>query len=277
MIERLPCIWRLAALIGATGMCVCVPAAAQTTASDGAPPQVVTITADYTSELRPYTRFLPGIREFRDHHALAPAASLRFGLVTGSFPMKPLPLLKASLEPHSLLFKSTEWSEDVAVQDDGWFTLPDSPEAERRKADLVIARRSSANVSWMIDVHTPGMAPQIYRLGDLRLECRVYLAIEWAVWHGTLLMGRRSHGVTAPPMDAACGGAGSVFVNTRPWPQLQAYVLREGGRTVRHELHGLRIDRDSFSLDLAPAAETWSDEALVEFVFAGAATGKIAD
>ncbi|TFW35658.1 hypothetical protein [Massilia horti] len=227
---------------------------------------VVTITGNFSSDLRPYSRYLPGIREFEQYHQLAPAAELRFCMVTGSFPMKPLRLTKARLEKG---FLWNAWSEDLPVQEDGWFTISESEEAERRNANVVVSRRNAASARWVIDVHTPGLPPQVYRLGDLRLECRVYLAIEWAVWHGRLVMGRERDDVNTPPMDAACSGQRWVFVNTRPWPRLQAYVLSEGKRMVRHELNGLRINITSFSLDLSQdeGSPLWSDDARVEFVF----------
>lgn len=235
-------------------------------AVDTAQPAVVAVTGHYASELRAYSRFLPGIREFEHFHDLAPATRLRFGLVTPSFPMKPLPLAQARLESSSFW---SSWSQDLPVEEDGWFTIPDSKEAEQRDADVVVSRRKGSDARWVIDVHTPGLPPQVYRLGDLRLECRVYLAIEWAVWHGRLLMGRPHSGLTQPPMDAACSGPRWIFFNTRPWPRLRAYVLREAGRSERHELNGLPINTEAFQLALKQTADTppWSDGARVEFEF----------
>lgn len=243
----------------------CSLAAAQA-GEPGAPSPVVKVTGHYSSELRAYSRFLPGIREFNRFHQLAPDTTLRFGLVTNSFPMKPLPLALARLESGYLW---TSWSEALPVDEDGWFTMPESAEAERRGADVVVSRRNGSDAKWVIDIHTPGLSPQVYRLGDLRLECRVYLAIEWGVWHGRLVMGREQRGVTRPPMDAACGGQHWIFINTRPLPRLRAYVLSEGGRKLRHALNGLPINTTAFELDLSPQGEAppWSIDARVEFEF----------
>ena len=62
------------------------------------PIPVVKVAEKFVSAMRPYLRFLLGIREYNQHRHLAPATELRFGMVTGSFPMKPLPLAKAPLE-----------------------------------------------------------------------------------------------------------------------------------------------------------------------------------
>lgn len=227
-----------------------------------APVQTVTVPGRFVSEMRPYAHFVPGIREYAQQRQLAPDSELRFGLVTGSFPMKPLPLAKASLE-------ASGWSQPLTVQDDGWFLLPDVPEAVRRNAKLVISKRKGTSAVWTLDVHTPGLPAQTYRLGDLRLECRVYLAIEWGKWQGRRIMGEEVSGVTTPPMDELCNGPQAVFFNTRPWPRLQGYVISEGARSLRHALDRHDIRATSLMLQLASDTERhrWSDDALVEFQF----------
>ena len=224
---------------------------------------VVKVAEKFVSAMRPYSRFLPGIREYNQHRHLAPATELRFGLVTGSFPMKPLPLAKARLEGRLW------WSQDLTVLDDGWFVLPDSPDAEKRNADLVVSQRKAHAAKWVLDIHTPSLPPQTYRLGDLRLECRVYLAIEWGAWKGKRIMDIPTRGVTTPPMDRLCNGPESIFINTRPWPRLQAYVLSENGRSQRTELNGLQISSTPLMLKMTDEAEAtpWSNDALVEFEF----------
>lgn len=228
-------------------------------------PQVVTITGNFSTELRPYSWYLPGIREFRRYHHLAPGAELRFGLVSG-LTSKPLQLAQARLEKRTLW---NEWTQDVPVDEEGWFTLPYSEEAERRNADVMISRRSGADVKWVADVLTPGLPPRTYRLGDLRLECRVYLAIEWDRWRGRKVMGQEAHGVTVPPIDAACGGPRWVFVNSRPWPKLRAYVLHGGERKIGYELKGWPISAKYLPLELPQdkGMPAWSDDTLVEFMF----------
>jgi hypothetical protein len=225
--------------------CNLASAHADDTAADPKP-QVVTVTGNFSTDLRPYSWYLPGLREFRQYHQLAPDAELRFGLVSG-LTRRPLQLAQVRLEKRDLW---NEWIRDLPVDEEGWFTLPESEEAERRKANVMISRRSGANVTWVIDVQTPGLPPRTYRLGDLRLECRVYLAIEWDRWRGAKVMGQEAHGVRTPPMDAACNGPSWVFVNTRPWPKLKAYVLRDGERKIGYELKGWPISSKSLPLEL---------------------------
>lgn len=243
--------------------CLGTPAVqADAPASDDQPAQVVKVTGQASRSLRDYRQFLPGIREYHRYRHLAPDTELRFGLVTGSFPMKPLALSKASLE------SGWFWEEPIAVQEDGWFVLPDSPEAERRRAKLVVAQRRGVHASWVLDIHTWSLPAHVYRLGDLRLECRVYLAIEWGIWKGRKVMGRIAD-LKAPPMDEQCMGGQAVFFNTRPWPRLKSYTLREGARSMRQQLPEGHNGRDSFMLQLTQGgdAPAWSDDALVEFEF----------
>eukprot|EP01034_Spumella_vulgaris_P033523 gene33523-41371_t len=146
---------------------------------------------------------------------------------------------------------------------------PVLPEAEKRNADLVVSQRKAQAAKWVLDIHTPSLPPQTYRLGDLRLECRVYLAIEWGTWKGRRIMDIPTKGATTPPMDRLCSGPESIFINTRPWPRLQAYVITENGRSKRTELNGLQIASAPFMLKMANEAGVmpWSDDALVEFAF----------
>ena len=231
--------------------------------------QTITVTANYQSDLRTYRWYLGGLREYEAHRDLSPGTPLRFGMVTPSFPMKPLTISKASLEKTSA---SSSWSLPLQVTEDGWFTIPLSKEADERNADVVVSRRNASNARWVIDIHTPTLPPHIYRLGDLRLECRVYLAIEWDLWKGKMLMARYlSKPLQVAPMDEHCSGPKQVFFNTRPWPRVRAYILREGGRTVRYEQPaGWRISSRPFMLRLHDengAELPWTNDAQVEFLF----------
>lgn len=100
-------------LVVMVGLALQLPLVGAQEALSVEPTPVVNVTEKFVSTMRPYARFAPGIREYYRHRNLAPATELRFGLVTGSFPMKPLPLAKARLEGRLW------WSQDLAVLDDG--------------------------------------------------------------------------------------------------------------------------------------------------------------
>jgi hypothetical protein len=237
------------------GLAACLAARAQ---AEEAP--VVSVTGQVYRDLRAYSHYLPGVREFRDYHALAPDADLRFGLVSGDTG-KTLPLKHAALEMDGA-------GVQLPIVEEGWFTIPEFVQEQYVNGDVVVSWRGRSAVMWVLDVHTPDLPYQVYRVGDLRLECRVYLAIEWAKSRGRRVMGQWRHQEGPKPMNAHCGGT-SVFVNVQPWPKLDAYVISEGGRSVRHDMKGWAIVKDSFMLDLTSeaGAPPWSDDAHVEFVF----------
>jgi hypothetical protein len=302
----------------------CRLAFAQADAPAAAPePQVVTVTGQVYRDLRAYSHYLPGLREFDTYHGLAPNADLRFGVLS-KIRGKLLPLKHARLERNTPL---TQWSQDLPLLEVGWFGIPGPDTNDYRGTDVEISWRGGGPVTWAIEVHTSDLPYQVYRLGDLRLECRVYLAIEWERWHGAKVKGTEQPGANAkslsrrlrnawttdasmdesmaeqlgglpptkartlraglttlgstddppvkewgenaPPMNASCAGPASVFINTKPWPKLEAYVISEGGREVRHGLNGFPVSAKSFELDLTQEgnAPPWSDNALVEFVF----------
>jgi hypothetical protein len=257
------------------GLFACGLAAGQADESSTAPqPNVVSVTGQVYRDLRPYSHYASGLREFRLHHDLAPKADLRFGL-TSNASGKLLPLKHVKIVMDGLL---DHWSVDLPIPEEGWFMIPGLDKTEYEGAGVEVSWRGKGAVMWTLDVHTPDLPYRVYRLGDLRLECRVYLAIEWHSSGGKRVMGverpqaigRRStpRSKGAPPMDTYCGGSASVFFNAQPWPKLEAYVISEGGRSLRHELASPLL-REAFQLDLRrqDGAPPWSDDALVEFVF----------
>lgn len=267
-------ISKLSAVALAAVLVVVCDADAQAQAGDvdgAGQPQVVTVTGQVYRDLRPYSHYAPGLREFWQQRHLAPKADLRFGLVSG-LSGKLLPLKHARLVRTALF--SSDWSRNLPLPEDGWFTIPGPQNAAFMDADIEVSWRGKGTPSWVLDVHTPDLPYRVYRLGDLRLECRVYLAIEWELKRGKTLMGqpRAAVGTEAmgsqTPMDFFCAGPRAVFVNTQPWPKLEAYVISEGGRSVGH-LFTPPLLHEAFQLVLEQkdGAPPWSDDALVEFVF----------
>jgi len=110
-------------------------------------------------------------------------------------------------------------------------------------------------------VRTPGLAPNQRRLGDLRLECRVLVAV-----------GKEE----APFYIVALGNAVMLTSDwcsflkdkERSWPAsaehtLAAATLHEGERRL-----ALRVQGKRFMVPLSDAS--WSNEALVDLAFAAA-------
>ncbi|MDR7270058.1 hypothetical protein J2X20_002716 [Pelomonas saccharophila] len=115
---------------------------------------------------------------FEKHHALAPAAALKFKVYArtqaDAAPSLELGLMTpAGRQPLGLD------AEDRFSIDPAWRVLPERTEVRSRLAD--------GRVTWRPDIRTPGVPEGERRLGDLRLQCRV--AFGSGVARGTDLFG----------------------------------------------------------------------------------------
>jgi hypothetical protein len=128
------------------------------------PMQSVTVSATRDPVDKSYRKMIKGMDRFEREHALAPAATLRFRL---------LPRLStARMTGITLRVAGNNVTLPVPVADDNSFVLPRSEQALREDA-AVLANRKTNSMTWRASVNTPGLAPGVRRLGDLRLECKV--------------------------------------------------------------------------------------------------------
>ncbi len=111
-----------------------------------------------------YVKMIKGMDRFEREHALAPAATLRFRVL----PRLP----KTNMDGIALRVAGDQVSLPLAVAPDNSFVLPRNEQALREDA-AVLANRKSDSMTWRAWIQTPGLAPGVRRLGDLRLECRV--------------------------------------------------------------------------------------------------------
>jgi len=133
--------------------------------------QVVIINGSRSPEMQPYRYMLSGLDAFDSQHALAPdAQQLRFRLHA----KKKAP--KGAFDNLVVRLSGKETDIPVPLAEDHSFTLPRSAEAERDNADVVLNQKKSY-YGWMPDVRSAGVPADMRRLGDIRLECRVLVAI----------------------------------------------------------------------------------------------------
>ena len=111
-----------------------------------------------------YRKMLNGMDLFEEMHGMAPQASLRFKLLPRQ-PDTRMDGIKLAIDADSL-------SIPVPVQADGTFTLERNQKALAEEA-VVASNRKALSVTWRAEIRTPGIAPDVRRLGDLRLECQV--------------------------------------------------------------------------------------------------------
>lgn len=147
------------------------PAFAQDATQPEAPvaAEKVEVSSIKDPELQPYRRMVRGLDAWEAKRALAPAADLRFELWTKDG--KPA-------RTDGLQLRIAGDTADIALPLDanGTFLLPRSQEAFDDGADLV-SNRKKGEIRWRPRVRTPGVPENARRLGDLRLECEVSVAV----------------------------------------------------------------------------------------------------
>ncbi len=138
------------------------PAPSRPDAAPGLAPVTVNATRDPVE--KSYRKMVQGMGVFERLHALAPLATLRYKLLPRQ-PGTPLDgiVLKVMGDTVTL---------NVPIAPDYTFTLPRSQQAWDEDAQ-VIPNRKTRSMTWRTDIRTPGLPPNVRRLGDLRLECEV--------------------------------------------------------------------------------------------------------
>ena len=131
-------------------------------------PQQISITGTLRQAVeKSYRKMVQGMDYFeRARPAIAPAASLRFKLL----PRKP----GTDMEQIVLEVIGSTFSYAVPIAPDHTFVL--EPDTKAIEEDAVVSpNRKRLSMTWRTEIRTPGLAPHIRRLGDLRLECEVGL------------------------------------------------------------------------------------------------------
>ena len=124
------------------------------------------------AELKPYRVMSAGLDAFDEYHRLAPAATLKFKLSKrGAAPED-----AANWTGVTMRLAGNDTSTPVPIAADGSFVLPRSQQAYDDEADLVLNQKKSL-MRFSPDVRSPGVPANARRLGDLRLECQVTVAI----------------------------------------------------------------------------------------------------
>lgn len=249
------------ALAGAI-LCVGLAGAAERSAPDN--PDTIDVNAVRDPEVRKYTSILAGLDAFDRHRHLAPAVdALRFRVLPPRDPDSAA-VIRVRLEGDD------GFALPIAPDARGEYIVPRSAAAQAANSELVLNQKSSR---YRIQPHvrSPGLPDNVRRLGDLRLECKVWVAISkeeiglmWTLTINGLLRTRD----WCTFLDK--GKAGYAFHVREP---LVRAILHEGNRSAL-----LESRRRSFMAPLHD--QSWGDEALVELEFeapaaalGGAATG----
>jgi hypothetical protein len=216
---------------------------------------VVHVDAMKNPEMRSYRAIAAGLDAFDEFHALAPAVPKLL------FSVRPRDGAVPDGQPQTARLSGDDFSLALPVDADGLFAMPRSQQAWDANAELIMDRKPRELRLWPW-VRTPGLPENQRRLGDLRLECKVFVAI--AKKEAPFYMVALAN--TALLTSDWCGffkDQGRQWTERVPAP-LAGAVLREGDRRL-----ALRVRGRKFELPIADAG--WSNDAIIDLEFAPAA------
>jgi hypothetical protein len=245
----------LALLLPVMLACASIPAAAAEPDKD---PGTVHINAMKNPELKSYRAIMAGLDKFDDLHALAPnVAQLRFQVdARGKGEKSP------GAEPLVARIAADDFSIPLTLDQDLRFSVPRSRAAYDAKAELILNRKKyEARVEPY--VRTPGLADDRYRMGDVRLDCQVKVAIgkeEIPFWANALVNSILLTTDWCSWFKGETPKGGSRFWSHKAGAALSSATLREGERSVPLEVEG-----KSFRLPIGDTS--WGNEAMIELVF----------
>lgn len=222
----------------------------------------VHVNAMRNPEIRKYKVILAGLNAFDKHRALAPAAErLQFRFTTNNKD-------EAADALAARLVGDGGFRLPVAIAADGRFSVPRSEAAEDAQSELELNRKRGVYRT-SPDIHTPGLPEHQRRLGDLRLECKVTIAMAkaeiptfWVLAINGILMRTDWCGFFGDQEDTRFEGASKKahFGYRADRPLAQA-LLVEGNRSALLNVNGK-------SFDVPIGNTSWGDNALIELRFA---------
>ena len=214
----------------------------------------VHVNAMRNPEVRKYQVILAGLDAFDDFHRMAPKADrLHFRLEPRGKDDSAAPALAVRL------VGDDGFKLPLPLGADGRFTVPRSEEAEDANSELELNRKRNL-YRIAADVRTPGLAPNQRRLGDLRLECRVMVAMAKEEIPFLVKALVNSLLLTTDWCSYFDDKKNATFGFRADKPLAEA-VLVEGNRSAL-----LRSSGRGYSVPLGDSA--WSDDAVIELTYA---------
>lgn len=209
-------------------------------------------------ELKSYRFMSAGLDAFDEHRRLAPdAPNVRFRLR----PLSTNPSLDMS--NLALRIAGDSISVPLPIAADNTFLLPRNDTAFSEDADLVLNKKR-ADYRWDAMVNTPGVPEGMRRVGDLRMECQVIIAIA----KKNLNLIERAFAATVFGGPDWCKSE-RMEMGTRTTRKVASATLVSGASRV-----GLKLSDDGMGYRTPPESEAYPNDALVEVKFADDETAK---
>ena len=208
--------------------------------------QVVNVDGIKNAEMNSYRYVMSGLDAYEEFHHLAPAATeLRFRVLGRT------DAARAARQGVTIRIAGDGDSLQLPIADDGLFTIPRIQEAWAADAELVYNRKKGL-FSSAPEIRTPGLPENVRRLGDLRLECKVSVAIV----KNELNMFIRGMINTFLLTSDWCGAEKLHHFGYKSATLLSAAVLRDGDRTLNLETRG-------WNYQVPISDKRWPDDSLV--------------
>ncbi|ALK99502.2 MULTISPECIES: hypothetical protein [unclassified Massilia] len=250
-------------LVLAAGSVLALPAGAA--APDKDEPGTVHINAIKNPELYTYRAVVAGLDKFDELHALAP------GVPQLRFLVRPPDGKTLGGEPLAARIAADDFSIPLVLDQDLRFSVPRSQAAYDARAELVLNRKKR-EARFDTYVRTPGLPDNRYRMGDVRLDCQVKIAIakeEIPFWANALVNSLLLTTDWCSWFKGETPNGGDRNWSHGAAAELRAATLREGDRNKALEVEGKR-----FRLPIGDAS--WSNDAIVELDYAPAAAPAVA-
>jgi hypothetical protein len=226
----------------------CALLAALPAARADEPVPSVQVTGIADPEMRTYRNVAAGLDAFDAHRGLAPQALLRFRMrhADGS------PLGTADALRLRLASDDGTFQQDVPVDAAGLLTVTRSQAAYDANATFILNRKNGQYTGHP-EVRTAGLPDNVRRLGDVRLECRVTIAI------------------VKEQMPFMAKAAINTLMLTSDWCAKKDFnfgvmATRSGARAVLRDGERMRtLPTRGWKVDVPVGDASWSDDALVQF------------
>lgn len=218
--------------------------------ADEEAPTMVVINGSRSPELQPYRYMLSGLDAFDDHHAMAPAATeVRFRLRGKG--KAPADVLDGAV----VRLSGSGTDITLPLAEGGRFILPRNQAAEDDNADVVVNRKKS-HIGWSPDIRSVGVPEGMRRLGDVRLECRVMVAV--AKNYITFMLRAMINTLT---LTTDWCGYKDFNLSVRSDREISGATLVEGQRRLE-----LKVDDEGTSYSVPIGDKSYSNDALIELM-----------
>jgi hypothetical protein len=231
--------------------------------------QTIPVQGVKNPEMKSYRAVWKGLDKFDDEHELAPAVpQLKFRIMASKSKGQCIGVcnttgvaVAAPGEEFGLRIASNDLSVPVPIGADGYFVVPRNEDLYDGNADLILNQKQG-NYKMSVEVRTPGLPENVRRLGDLRLECKVQVAIvkeEIPFWivalANSVLLSR----------DWCMAKIGKDYTNYSFFSpaEVASAHLSDGERSIK-----LSTSKHGFNVKLGD--KSWPDDALVRLEYATA-------